>query len=567
MLMLAAVTSSNGKLYIYGGSSRVSNGSSPSYDNNNHYLRIVDFTKPMDLIDVVMTADEIPVDIRISSYGAFWGDEERLYVLGGLYQGSPFFLENGTLLIKDWSIVDYTGSTVVTYDIASKKWDKSETLQPVGDSKVENMFGSGYVGWNSVQKKGYVYAGSDWAGYRKHFPNQTSYEEAAGKSSGLAVGSGNLLSFETDNLKWRNSTTNESLTTSWSESGQFVFLPGTETESGGIAVAVGGRKILDLTDEQRNPKNEQMETMGRVLVYDSGNDVWYSQETTVEDGKSLPKGRMHFCAVAVSAADNSSHNVYMYGGEPAGTRESFSDIWVLTIPRFHWIPLDVGNSLGRKGLGCAKVGDRYMVAYGGSSYDKCDQENYGLAMFDLNELRWTTKYEGPGKNSYAVPDPVVKAIGGNGQGGATKTSPSKGWNTAALETVFKKQTTTWTGPTPGSSSPTSSGLGGSSPTSSGVAKSSETNVGVIAGGFVGGIIGLAVIVGIIWFVLRRRRRVDQGVQDYPPSYQPHKAAEATELDAIGPLTEMPDPRRQTAYELEAHAYERLDSKTPRLRDS
>jgi hypothetical protein len=562
VLKLAAVTSSNGKLYIFGGNSRVSNGSWPVYDNCNHYLRIVDFTKPIDLSDVIMTADEIPFDIPITTYGAFWGDQERLYVLGGEYQGSPYFTENGTLLITDWPIVDYTGSTVITYDIASKKWDKGETLQPDGDRKVERTFSSGFMGWNSVQKKGYVYSGSDWAGVRRRFPNQTSFDVIAG-TVGSAAGSGNLLSFETDDFKWKNSTMNESLTTSWSENGQFVFLPGTETESGGVAVVVGGKKVLD-------PNVEQMDTMGRVLVYDSGNDVWYSQETTVEGGKSLPKGRMHFCAVAASAADNSSHNIYMYSGQPAKTWERFSDIWVLTIPHFHWIPLDVGNSLGRYSAGCAKVDDRYMIAYGGSDPNTCDQDNYGLAMFDLNELQWTTKYEGPGKNSYAVPEPVLKAIGGNGQGGATKTSPSKGWNTAALETLFNKQkTATSTGPTPGGSNSTSSGPrgsssilsgpDGSSPISSGVAKLSKTNVRAIVGGVVGGIISLAAIVGLVCIVLRRRRRVNWGVQDYPPSYQPHKAAEITELDATGPLPEMPDPKRQTAYELEVHPYKRLSS--------
>src|SRR4030095_10785409 len=51
----------------------------------------------------------------------------------------------------------------------------------------------------------------------------------------------------------------------------------------------------------------------------------------------------------------------------------------------------------------------------------------------------------------------------------------------------------------GTSSPSSSATSGSS-------SSTSSNAGAIAGGVVGGIAGLALIVGLLWFFIRRRKQ-------------------------------------------------------------
>jgi LPXTG-motif cell wall-anchored protein len=81
--------------------------------------------------------------------------------------------------------------------------------------------------------------------------------------------------------------------------------------------------------------------------------------------------------------------------------------------------------------------------------------------------------------------------------------------------------------TTSTSSSSSSSTG--APTSSPTAKSSS-NTGAIAGGVVGGIGGLALIIGALWFFLRRRKTA-----------HPEKVSPLNEMDAIETQRhEMPD---------------------------
>jgi hypothetical protein len=243
-----------------------------------------------------------------------------------------------------------------------------------------------------------------------------------------------------------------------------------------------------------------------VLVYDSGTGLWYSQATTVEGGE-FPQNRFNYCVVAASAPDNSSHNIYMYGGEVEGKTDSaLSSMWILSIPSFHWIPVDV-TSVPRKGLDCTTVAERYMVTYSGlqsgsgsgTDGDLCDQENYGLRLFDLSTLEWQSHYNGPENSKYAVPSIVYKVIGGTEDGAATQTAPSAGFNTPGLESLFKKTNTD----KPSSSSPSPSSSS-SPPTPTPTPGPKKSNIGAIVGGVVGGIVVLATLVGA-WFLLKRRK--------------------------------------------------------------
>lgn len=62
-----------------------------------------------------------------------------------------------------------------------------------------------------------------------------------------------------------------------------------------------------------------------------GNGGWHSQNTTGD----IPEPRVDHCLVAASAPDNSSHNIYLYGGRASETFV-YDQIYVLSLPSFHW---------------------------------------------------------------------------------------------------------------------------------------------------------------------------------------------------------------------------------------
>jgi hypothetical protein len=261
---------------------------------------------------------------------------------------------------------------------------------------------------------------------------------------------------------------------------------------------------------------------------------------------------MGFCAVAASAPDNSSHNIYVYGGrEHDSTDEGLDDFWVLSVPAFHWTQLDVQSSVPRAAAACAKVADKYMLVYGGSPVGGCEEENYGLNLFDLNTLEWTTNYEGPPRNGYAytVPSAVYEIIGGNGTGGATKSSPSAGFSTPELGLLFNGQVSTNSTDVP------------AKPSTSPAPASSKTNVGAIAGGVVGGILALAILGFFIWFVRRRKSGPRHVPLENLPSYdQQQKYANFAEREDSTSAVEMPGYKNTFAQELEAP--ERSPSELP-----
>ena len=79
-----------------------------------------------------------------------------------------------------------------------------------------------------------------------------------------------------------------------------------------------------------------------MYVYDIATASWSVQPTTDENGASetvtgseidlgIPRQRDHMCTVVGKAADESSYNLYVFGGK----NESYtmSDVSVLSLPR------------------------------------------------------------------------------------------------------------------------------------------------------------------------------------------------------------------------------------------
>ena len=101
------------------------------------------------------------------------------------------------------------------------------------------------------------------------------------------------------------------------------------------------RTFLNRNDEELNVIQVHLTN---VYIYDISSGSWSVQPTTATDGRSnkvyesvfgpqigIPQSRDHMCTVAGKAADESSYNLYFYGGK--NDTNSLGDIWALSLPR------------------------------------------------------------------------------------------------------------------------------------------------------------------------------------------------------------------------------------------
>ena len=261
--------------------------------------------------------------------------------------------------------------------------------------------------------------------------------------------------------------------------------------------------------------------MNVIDVFDIATSTWYKQSTS----GSYPTLRVNPCAVAVSAPDGSSTNVYVYGGQnlvPYKNQTQFGDVWILTIPSFTWIQADTsGQSVPPPRVGhTCNVWDGQIVVVGGYNTDLAGGCESGFYVFSATDLKWQTNFNslGPdssgkntqnkqsvqaddpaalsGSNGYQVPVAVQKVIGGQGYGGATITKPAQ-MATAGPLATGKPITYTVTG------------ANGAVITSVGTASASRssggTNVGAIVAGVVAGCFAiLAGYLGFCTYIYRRQ---------------------------------------------------------------
>ena len=262
--------------------------------------------------------------------------------------------------------------------------------------------------------------------------------------------------------------------------------------------------------------------MNVIDVFDIATSMWYRQSTNGE----YPVLRVNPCAVAASAPDGSSTNVYMFGGQnliPAGNQTQYSDMWILTIPSFTWIKVDTSNQSvppGRTGHTC-NIYDGQIVVVGGytgpvSNGLGCDN---GFYVFDATKLAWVNNFNAitgsnpqnqqsaqakdavalSGSYGYQVPIAVQAVIGGKGTGGATITAPAQTATAGPLATG-KPITYTVTGPNGATVTETS--------TASAKGRGGGTNVGAIVAGVVAGIFALlAVYLAFCLFIYRRQLKL------------------------------------------------------------
>ena len=137
---------------------------------------------------------------------------------------------------------------------------------------------------------------------------------------------------------------------------------------------------------------------------------WYRQQATGD----IPDPRADYCLVGATAPDNSSYNIYMYGGRDRS--QAFDQVYVLSLPSFKWMKLWEGDS-PRWGHTCHAVGNSgsQMITVGGvpdtDFTNGCDWETKGVSIYDMSSGLWGSVYNAF-DGEYQIPNAVSREIGG-----------------------------------------------------------------------------------------------------------------------------------------------------------
>ncbi|KAH7390995.1 hypothetical protein DE146DRAFT_151393 [Phaeosphaeria sp. MPI-PUGE-AT-0046c] len=295
--------------------------------------------------------------------------------------------------------------------------------------------------------------------------------------------------------------------------GAFQYIPA--VGGSGVLVALGGR----VYDGIRRPSSQDT---GRLITFDtvdifdiesyrnnpSNNGTWYQQRTYGD----IPPPRIDSCTVIGSAPDNSSHNIYMFGGwNPTQPNTWYDELYVLSLPTFTWVKMYYAES-PRYGHTCHAVG-RQMITTGGHNIrrnvtDYCDWELHGIAVLDMPTMTWGSVFNAT-YGEYEVSTDVVNKIGGTPRGGNARQIPEGGWSSAGVGVVMttKRIYTNLTGTIDVIRPQTSSGM------------SSKKRTAIIAGVTIPIVI---LIVIAVWLALRcRKRRAHDKAKELPADQGTH----------------------------------------------
>jgi hypothetical protein len=306
----------------------------------------------------------------------------------------------------------------------------------------------------------------------------------------------------------------------------------------GVLVALGGR-VYDGLNRPRSSDTGRLIPFDTVEIFDielyrnnpSGNGTWYQQQTYGE----IPPPRIDSCTVVGSAPDNSSHNIYMFGGwDPTKPNTWYDELYVLSIPSFTWIKMYYAES-PRYGHTCHAVG-RQMITTGGHNIrrnvtDYCDWELHGIAVLDMPTMTWGSVYNAT-YGQYEVSTAVVDKIGGTPQGGNSRRVPEGGWSSPKLKTLMSTTRiyTNLAGTVEILRPPQASSM------------TSKKRTGIIAGVTISCCIIIAIAICLVLY--RRKRCARKNLAELPADQ--HKHSSAVEID------------EKTKYELtpdQKHIYE------------
>ena len=320
------------------------------------------------------------------------------------------------------------------------------------------------------------------------------------------------------------------------QSGQMQYVPTFGPD--GIFLAFGGETV----------KKEELVSFGMVPVFDPAAQTWYNQTTS----GNTPKGRRDFCVAGI-ASNNDTYEIFLYGGL-GGTFDNddgkkwydtpYDTISILTLPAFHWVDVTYDRPLPRNLHTCDSVGGSQILIFGGTDYAPSkfsdfiqksmsseDPFSQGIGIFDLSNLAWADHYAAH-PAPYEQSDPVKQYYDMAGQSYVSNLG-------SPVATLMK---TTNFNHTVANSSPANSTATSSLTTSTSTTSPSKSpNTRAIAGGVVGGIAFLGVVTAVVFFTLRRRRRLARQRAELDSTNLPlHATAEKrSEMDAETSNPELP----------------------------
>lgn len=490
----------NGTLYMYG--FRTTTDAKQQSDTWTNDFLTLDLTKSWQVANPSLTGLPRPSGPPAVSLGQLWSSHESLWLYGGQYSDNPKVAPGP--------------NSIWEYNIRNKEWvehkdpktSAGESAEGDGQSVQRAAEGAGFS--VSTLGRGWYFGGhlddfttEGWSNqvarvYLKSlleftFPGHTNNAVESLKDGKTAGKDGVFRNVTEGGLQNSGSFPERA-------DGVLVYVPGFGDE--GI--------LLGLTGGD----NDTFTQMNVIDVYDIAKSTWYKQSTS---GK-MPEYRVNPCATVAAAADGSSYNVYMFGGQnlqPAANQTQKDDMWILSVPSFTWIQVDQEQQsvpYARAGHSC-HVWDGQMIVVGGYVDPKISCEAPGIYVFNMSSLSWSDqftaltgdkalqRYSGQGSMGnplaqqanqrgfgvdagiegsygYAVPDPVRKVIGGEATGGATLTAPVQTPTQGPLATG-KPHTYTVTGP---NGAIITQVVGGSSGSNGG-----GTNVGAIIAGVIAGV--------------------------------------------------------------------------------
>ncbi|MCJ1271096.1 hypothetical protein MMC22_010995 [Lobaria immixta] len=347
------------------------------------------------------------------------------------------------------------------------------------------------------------------------FGSGSAYSLGGFESSQTALSTANLdqnlpvpglMQFNMKTKKFLNSTAGGYSFNGTAEKGAMHYVPSFGPD--GLFIVMGG-------DDFWHTDPEHLTDLETISIYDPSSEQWFNQTTT----GNIPQPRKEFCLAGIES-NNATYEIFMYAGwagHLGAAAIPFDEIYILTLPAFHWIEVYYPPQHPRHGVTCNAVGGSQILTIGGldtnskhtvdtlvytSPYDTTpDPFAQGLAIFDMTSLQFADKYIA--KAPQYVQSDTVKFYYDTRP--ATKFSSPK---LAKLieNTHFANATASSAN---NSSSPSQSDSENSTATparstqSSSSNTSHKTSVGAIAGGVVGGV-ALLLLLGALIFLVRKR---------------------------------------------------------------
>ncbi|KAK3671861.1 hypothetical protein LTR78_008227 [Recurvomyces mirabilis] len=451
------------RLFIDGGLVNYGGSVTPTTTNyTNTYLLYADLNVVTQNFPTEYANLSKPANVPSVQGGILWADtiNKIFYLYGGEY---------------NWTTAPPAQYNLWAYDAVYNTWNASSSEGLNGVQAVS--FGAGVA--VDDRALGFYYGGwlsnasvLGWNGNRLAQPGLLRYDMIANS--------------------WSNNSFYDNIPRA---EGVMVYIPASDA---GMLVYFGGVQQMSNGSYTGVPMNQ-------IYLYDIASGKSYKQTTN----GTAPGMRRRFCAGVSWPTDQSSYNIYFYGGLPPYDEQGlgYGDVWILSIPSFTWIQW-YPSANEHHSLSCNVINEGQMNIMGGyfpnSTNTGCDsatiwgQHNLNLGANDVADAEWYQYL--PNVTTYQVPSNITQVVGGSKTGGATLTTPPAGWGDPDLAVYFGRQYSSSTR-TATRSFPTIS----TTPSAS-AAPSSHSDIAAIAGGVVGGIVGLILLILLIWLCLRHRRR-------------------------------------------------------------